>query len=201
MTETGGEGRRRIGVFGGTFDPPHLGHVSVVSDVADALDLDEVRWVPAARSPFKADVEPTPADIRLEMVRAATAHDPRFVVRDDEVRRGGVSYTVDTLRAFRAEEPDAEFFLIVGADQAERMDEWREAAEIGRLATVVAMDREGEVGSPGVALPAGRALRVRVRRRDISSSAVRDALRTSREDARLPAAVATIVRREGLYHR
>lgn len=199
MTETGGDGRRRIGVFGGTFDPPHVGHVSVAADVADALDLDEVWWVPAARSPFKTAVEPTPAGIRLEMVRAATADDARFVVREDEIRRGGVSYTVDTLRAFRAEEPDAEFFLIVGADQAERMGEWRDVEEIGRLATLVAVARDG-LDPAGIDSDRGRTERVSVRRVDASSSEIRREVAAGRDvGAQLPPAVHRVVRRAGLY--
>ncbi len=190
---------RRVGVFGGSFDPPHIGHLTVAGDVADALELDEVWWVPAARSPFKVEDTLTPAEIRLEMVRAAIADDPRFVVRDDEIRRGGVSYTVDTIRAFRDEEPDTEFFLILGADQADRFGEWREAEEILRLATLAVVGRDGTEGA-GIDSEVGTFERVSVRRVDVSSSDVRERVRRGGDVSDcLPPAVLNAIRHHALY--
>ena len=189
---------RRVGVFGGSFDPPHIGHLTVAGDVADALGLDEVWWVPAARSPFKVGYPVTPADIRLEMVRAAIADDARFVVRDDELRRGGVSYTVDTIRAFCEEEPDTDFFLIVGADQAERFGEWREAEEILRLATLVVVSRDGAPPRSLISdwADGDRVRHVAIRRVDVSSTDVRAG--EGLDDFVSPA-VRTVVRQHGLY--
>jgi nicotinate-nucleotide adenylyltransferase len=106
----------RLGVYGGTFDPPHLGHLVAASDACDALRLDRVLWVPAARHPLKEGRVRTPAALRLEMVRAAIAGDPRFEADDLELRREGPSYTVDTLRALSAARPGAALFLLAGAD-------------------------------------------------------------------------------------
>ncbi|MEJ2206582.1 MAG: nicotinate (nicotinamide) nucleotide adenylyltransferase, partial [Gemmatimonadota bacterium] len=116
----------RIGLFGGTFDPPHIGHVTVARDVADALDLDMVLWIPAGVPPHKPGEEVSSAELRLEMAEAAADADRRFRVTDMELRREGPSFTVDTLRATRREHPDADLFLIVGADQLKVLDTgWR----------------------------------------------------------------------------
>ena len=88
----------RIGVFGGTFDPPHLGHLGAAGDAADALGLERVVWIPSAHHPFKGKSVRTPPALRLEMTRAAIAGDPRFEADDLELERQGPSYTVDTLR-------------------------------------------------------------------------------------------------------
>ncbi|HSM61039.1 MAG TPA: nicotinate-nucleotide adenylyltransferase [Longimicrobiales bacterium] len=189
----------RIGVFGGTFDPPHLGHVGVATDVADHLRLDRLLWVPAGIPPHKAAHRVTDAAIRLEMVRRAAAGDPRFEVSDLELSRPGPSYTVDTLRRLHAEHPDAELFLLLGADQVETFaGTWKDPADILELARLAVLDRAGE-RAPA---PAGgeRAVHVPVRRVDVSSTEVR--ARASRgEDISdlVPPGVADVVDREGLY--
>lgn len=192
-----------MGLFGGTFDPPHVGHVTVATDVADALELDRVLWMPAATSPFKVGEEGTDPALRLEMARAAAEADPRFRVRDDELRRGGVSWTVDTLRALRRElGSGAALYLILGADQLASFDRWREAEEILCLATPAIMDREGEDAEavapdlPGME----RAVHVPVTRIDVSATRVRERIRTGQDvSGMLPVPVLRIVRREGLY--
>lgn len=158
---------RRVGVFGGTFDPPHRGHVEVVADAAEALGLDEVIWVPAGRSPHKPDAALTDGSLRAEMVRCATAGDERFTVDELELGRPGLSYTVDTLEALAAQRPTAKLFLLIGSDQYRAFDRWKEPGRIRSLATVIVMERdgEGEARFPDVA--------VSVCRVDVSSSEVR----------------------------
>jgi nicotinate-nucleotide adenylyltransferase len=193
---------RRIGVFGGTFDPPHAGHVEVVRDVADALGLDRVLWVPAGVSPHKLDRPPSPAALRLEMARAAASADPRFEVSDLETVRPGPSYTVDTLRELRSRWEDAELFLILGADQLRVFATWREAPEILRLATPALMDREGEATTAVVPDLPGmeRAVHVPVRRVDVSATQVRAAVAAGEDVAALvPAGVRAVIERERLY--
>lgn len=198
-----GAGPLRLGLFGGTFDPPHNGHVFVARDVADALALDQVLWIPAGAPPHKDPACLSPGPLRLEMVQAAARADPRFRVVDLELRREGRSYTVDTLRALAADHPGARLFLLVGADQIRTFEHgWREPLEILRMATLVLMDREGEV-APDVApdLPGmERALHVAVGRVDISSSDVRARVAEGKDVSLLvPAAVAAVVERERLY--
>jgi nicotinate-nucleotide adenylyltransferase len=195
----------RIGLFGGTFDPPHIGHVTVARDVADALDLDMVLWIPAGVPPHKPGEEVSSAELRLEMAEAAADADRRFRVTDMELRREGPSFTVDTLRATRREHPDADLFLIVGADQLKVLDTgWRAPGEILSMATLVVMDRDGEDAVavapriPGIE----RLLHVPVTRIDLSSREIRRQVAEGRDPSgAVPAAVAAIVRREGLYRR
>jgi len=144
----------------------------------------------------------TPADVRLEMVEEAVASDPRFEVSTLELDRPGPSYTVDTVRAVRAELPGAELFLIIGVDQFRHLDSWRAPDQIAQLVRLAVMDRDGE-SAQALAddVPGGEAaLFVPVRRIDISSTAVRAAVREGRGAAMwVPSGVAAIIEREGLY--
>lgn len=200
--ERGGDSpTERIGIFGGTFDPPHLGHVRVAADVADRLRLDRVLWVPARRSPHKPDRKLTPDDVRLEMTSAAAAADTRFEVSDIELKRPAPSYTVDTLRTLRDRfGPDAELFLIIGVDQYEAFDAWHEPDAIRLLATLAVMDRGGAGADEATA--GTRVVRVPVERVDVSSTEVRArAAAGASVRALVPEAVARIIEREGLYRR
>ena len=187
----------RLGVFGGTFDPPHIGHLIVASDVCAVLDLDRVVFVPSAAPPHKRGRVNASAEQRLEMVRAAVAADPRFEVDDLELRREGESYSVDTLREFRAREPDAELFFIIGADQLREMDRWRQPEEVARLATLVVMSRAGDEADGHVAFPV-RA--VAVTRIDLSATRIRERIERGEPIRYLvPDAVREIIEREKLY--
>lgn len=190
----------RIGIFGGTFDPPHLGHAAAATDVADALELDRLIWVPARRSPHKSDQPLTADPIRLEMVGVSTSLDPRFEVSDCELRRPAPSYAVDTLRWLRGKVgPTAQLFLIMGIDQYRAFDRWRAPDEIRSLATLVVMDREGQHAPPGPD-DGAEFMRVAVRRVDASSTEIRRRVASgaSPEGLVLPG-VADIIEREGLY--
>lgn len=124
----------RLGIFGGTFDPVHLGHLLLAECAREQARLEEVWFVPAATPPHKQQRVLTNATHRVEMLELAVAGHPNFRVSLVEIERGGVSYTVDTLRSIRARHPGAELFLILGADSLEELHTWREAAEICRLA-------------------------------------------------------------------
>jgi len=198
--------QRRVGVFGGTFDPPHDGHVAAARNVADALDLDVVLWIPAGRSPHKPDIRLSPAAARARMVRAVTGEDSRFAMSSLELEREGPSYTVDTLRTLAADPDlaDSSLFLIIGVDQYRAFDRWRAPSEILDLATVVVMDREGERMSPtesamGDARP-GRVIRVPVPRVDVSSTEVRARVKRGEgPESQVPDSVAALIASEGLY--
>jgi nicotinate-nucleotide adenylyltransferase len=188
---------RRLGIFGGTFDPPHNGHLSVATDVADTLGLDEVLWVPARRSPHKPDAPLTSDAIRLKMCEAAIGTEPRFRVGDLELRRPAPSFTIDSLRELRAEEPEAEFFLLLGFDQYESFDQWEAPDEIRAMVTLVVMDRGGMSALPDD-LPG--MLRVPVGRVDVSSSDVRERVRAGVDIADVvPPGVAQLIESERLY--
>jgi len=197
------DGARRVGVFGGTFDPPHVGHVAVARDVADALALDSVLWIPARTPPHKTDREISPAPVRREMAAAAAAADPRFEVSDVELEREGPSWTVDTLRLLRARDPEAKLFLILGADQVRTLDTgWREPEEVLRLATLAIMDRAGSSASEAAPELPGMegAVHVPVTRVDVSSSGIRARVRAGGDVAELvPPGVLEVILREALY--
>jgi nicotinate-nucleotide adenylyltransferase len=179
LTATDDHARRRLGIFGGTFDPLHLGHVVSAQDVLEALELDRILFVPAARPPHKSTEGMTPAALRMRMVRAATDADPRFDAVDLELRRDGPSYTVDTLREIRRQDPAAELFLLLGADQWREFGSWREPRVIAGLARPVLMTRAGERPGqvdPGFTDggPVPDVLEVPVTRLDISSTRIRE---------------------------
>jgi len=177
-----------------------VGHVAVARDVADALDLERVLWIPAGDPPHKHGPL-TPGATRLEMVRAAAATDPRFEVSTLELDRPGPSYTIDTLRELRRALPDAELFLIVGTDQFASFATWREPAAVAELARLAVMDRAGDRAAdvhPGV--PVDDAVFVPVRRVDVSSTDVRACRRDGRDlGDSVPGAVRAIIERERLY--
>jgi nicotinate-nucleotide adenylyltransferase len=185
----------RRGIFGGSFDPVHQGHLIVASAAADALELDWVHFVPAHVQPFKAGRQhASPAD-RVAMLRAALPHDERFVLDTREIDREGVSYMVETLRAFEAEYPEDALFLLVGADTARDLSEWREASAIQGLAEVVILSRPGEDMPRHVA---GSTLSVPVM--DVSATQVRERARQGEPlDDLVPAAVARYIESHGLY--
>ncbi len=133
----------RLGVFGGTFDPIHIGHLIAAQEVWAALRLDRVLFVPAGEPPHKRGLPVTPAEHRVAMVALAIQDNPAFVLSRIEVDRPGPSYTVDTLRQLRATWPAAELFLIIGADELLSLPTWREPATIAALAQIVAVARPG----------------------------------------------------------
>ncbi|MHB1169170.1 MAG: nicotinate-nucleotide adenylyltransferase [Longimicrobiales bacterium] len=137
----------RLGIFGGTFDPPHLGHLIVAQDAALALALDRVLFVPAGTPPHKRDRQLSPAAARLAMVEAATAGNDRFDVEPWELEQTGPSYTLTTLRHLRQQHPEAELWLLIGADQWAEFATWRGPEEILSLACVGVIGRAGTQSS------------------------------------------------------
>jgi nicotinate-nucleotide adenylyltransferase len=201
---------QRIGLFGGTFDPPHLGHLVLAEWARVRLRLDRVVFVPAGTPPHKRGRRLTEAALRLVMTRLAVRGNPAFAVSAFEARRAGPSFTVDTLRHFHARQPDARFYLLMGADSLADFPDWHEPGAIARLATLVVAARRGPAGPERVAGARSRP-RVPVRGRvvlldnpvvAISSSALRARARTGRSLRYLvPDAVAAYVARHRLYGR
>lgn len=133
----------RLGIFGGTFDPIHLGHLAIAEEARVALDLASVVFVPAGVPPHKLGVAITTAADRLEMVRRAIADNPGFAVDESELRRSGISYTVDTLEIFSSRHPQAELFYLLGSDSVVELETWHDPARLFALATFVALVRPG----------------------------------------------------------
>ncbi|MFN2604258.1 MAG: nicotinate-nucleotide adenylyltransferase [Gemmatimonadaceae bacterium] len=160
----------RIGVFGGTFDPPHIGHVLAAVDACEALALDKLIIVPAASQPLKSDSPAlaAPRD-RLEMVKRAMGEDKRLEVSAMEIERGGLSYTVDTLETLARENPGAELVLIVGMDTLGTIDKWKNPDRIFQLAKLAVLARSSDRGLAA----SGEVSVFMTRRIDVSSSEIR----------------------------
>ena len=200
---------KKIGIYGGSFDPPHYGHVIAVKEARRSLDLDQVLVIPAAVPPHKAaSVKTTPVQ-RLEMTRLAFAAVPFAEVRDDELRRSGPSYTADTVAALREEFPEDRFYLITGADMFLTVQNWWHAEEILSSCTIVGLSREDgqteELKEHAIWMGHRFGAATEVVENpvvEISSTALREALRDG--DAAelgkyLPEPVAEYIAREGLY--
>jgi nicotinate-nucleotide adenylyltransferase len=133
----------RLGLFGGTFDPVHYGHLLLAECCREQCRLDAVWFLPAAVPPHKRDRPLTPAAARVEMLELAVAGHPAFAVSRYEADRGGVNYTVDTLAHFHGQDPDGELFFLLGADMLHDLPEWREPARVCQLATAIVVRRSG----------------------------------------------------------
>jgi nicotinate-nucleotide adenylyltransferase len=169
----------RIGIFGGTFDPPHTGHLLAANDAYEALGLDRVLFVPAAGQPLKSAIVASPAD-RLAMVERLVGDDPRLGVDPIEIERGGLSFTIDTLRALHDRwKSDAALALVLllGADAAATLPQWREPAEVATLAEIVVLSRSlmGGTASSPVSWRT-----IDTRRVDVSSTEIRARVRAGK---------------------
>jgi nicotinate-nucleotide adenylyltransferase len=195
----------RLGLFGGTFDPPHFGHLIVAQEAAETLCLDRLLLVVAAVPPHKSGARMTAASTRLEMVKAAVAGNPLLGVSDVELRREGPSYTVDTLRHFRAEYPEAELVFLMGVDQLAEFHEWQEPEAVAALARLVVMGRDGvdPAALPPLESPLEEGVSfgdLAVTRVDISSTEIRKRVRDGCSVRYLvPREVHTIIESNRLY--
>jgi nicotinate-nucleotide adenylyltransferase len=133
----------RVGILGGAFNPPHIGHLICAQEATVQLELDTVEFVPTARPPHRELEQDPGPEARLEMSELAVGEDDRFTASRIELDREGPSYTADTLRQLHEQRPDDEIFLLLGADQAERLPRWHEPHVVLELATVCAVERVG----------------------------------------------------------
>lgn len=189
----------RIGIFGGTFDPPHVGHLATAVNVTHALGLDRMLMV-VANVPWQkvGTRQISAAADRLAMVQAAVAASAAIDASSIELERGGETYTADTLVELAEQDPDAELFLVVGADAAVGLDTWKRPDEIKRLCTIVVVDRPGR--GTGKVPDGWAAIPVDVPQLAISSSDLRDRFRDGRPvDYLIPPEVLEVIRARDLY--
>lgn len=188
----------RLGIYGGSFDPVHNGHLLVAQAALEELKLDRLIFVPAAQSPFKPESQPAPAPARLRLLRLALAGRNLFELDDWEVRRGGVSYTIDTLRELRKKHPGAELCYLIGADHVATLPKWKEAASLADLVEFVVIPRPG---SAPVSLPAPfRGRQLQGFPLGVSSSQIRARVKAGQPiDLLVPPPVAEAIANNRLY--
>lgn len=192
----------RLAIFGGSFDPPHVGHVLAVDDAFERLSLDRVVFVPTATQPLKAGRSVATAEQRLAMVRLLVDGDDRFEVSTVETDRAGLSYTVDTLTHFAERYPTAERFLLLGADVLASFGQWKEPQRVLELARPVLLERQGDerVHTLPGAMHGVDVVRLPTRRIDISSTEIRERVRAGKSiRGFVTDSVAAYIARAGLY--
>jgi nicotinate-nucleotide adenylyltransferase len=182
---------RKIGIYGGTFDPIHHAHLILAREAMETLQLEEVIFIPAAMSPHKLE-RPTPAAIRLEMLRAAIEGERRFRVDERELHRPPPSFTIDTIEEFVGAQPEAEIFYFIGSDNLPRLHTWHRIDDLQKLVRFVVLER-GSTRSGSELLTIPRLI-------DISATEIRNRVATGASIRYLvPPAVAEIIQRHQLY--
>lgn len=186
---------KRIGLLGGTFNPPHNGHLMMANEVLHALNLDEVRFMPNALPPHKFARHDASNMERLEMVKRAISPYPHFSVESYEVEKGGVSYSYETLSALCIREPNVKFYFIIGGDMIDSLHSWYRIDELVKLVQFVGVKRPGTEANSVYPI-----LMVEVPQIDLSSTLIRERLATrGTVTFLLPEAVEAYIREEGLY--
>jgi len=183
----------RIGIYGGTFDPVHHGHLILAHQALEEFKLDRLVFVPAAESPFKIHNHTAPATDRLAMLQLAIKGEDRFEVDPIEIERGGVSYSIDTVKMFRSRDPEAELFFLVGEDNAYRLTDWHRFEELKKMVGFVVLSRSEDFQSPEYP--------VVQRRIEISSTEIRNRVANGESITYLvPESVKRYIEQHQLYH-
>ncbi|MDH7514458.1 MAG: nicotinate-nucleotide adenylyltransferase [Bacteroidota bacterium] len=189
-----------IGILGGSFNPPHIGHLVLAESARDALDLERVFFVPAWRSPFKNGYEDVDPHLRSEMVALAIEGNTSFTLDTCEIGRGDVSYTIDTVRSFHERFPRDTLFLILGSDAFRDFPAWKEPGEILRFATCAVAMRAGEAADFAHHPFIDKTCFFEMPPLDISSTHVRERIRSGRSIRYLvPEAVRRLIIEQNLY--
>jgi len=187
-----------IGLYGGSFDPVHLGHLLVAQAAKEELSLDRIFFIPASHSPFKPQSHASPAAERLRLLRLALCGFVWSEVDDQEIRRGGVSYSIDTVRDYLTRFPKATLHYLIGADNVATLPKWREANELAKLTQFIVIPRPGEQPMDLPAPFSGKTLKGFPLA--VSSSEIRERVRTGLPIRNLvPAAVDEAIKATGMY--
>jgi len=192
----------KIGIFGATFDPPHSAHLIAAEYAVSELKLNKVLMIPANVNPLKKQRKPTPPDIRLQMIQAAVNGYPQFEVNDVELKRGGVSYMIDTVLDLRENYPpaEAELYLLLGADAAEEFHLWRSHRQLAEICRLVVFNRPQYNLQTILKKLTVPALPLNIPAFDISSTAIRRRIREGKPvDFLAPVEVLKIIQKENLY--
>jgi nicotinate-nucleotide adenylyltransferase len=191
--------KQRIALYGGAFDPVHVAHIEVARAALVQASLDRVVFIPAAQSPLKKHGPIASDEDRLEMLRLALSDEPRFRVDDLELRRGGVSFSIETARAFLDQSADADLFWIIGADQLEQLDQWHAIEQMADMVSFLVLARPGhETKAPEI--EGLRLCKIDAPLMPESSTAIRECLAAGNSlSGLLPARVEAFILAKGLY--
>jgi nicotinate-nucleotide adenylyltransferase len=194
----------RQGIFGGSFDPIHLGHVNLALEIMNAWSLDSVRFIPAANPPHKLGSVQASAAHRVAMITTAIVDHDGFVVDSRELDRGGTSYTVETIRELQREHPDDAHFFIIGADSLADLHKWYRIEDLAQMVTFLVAARPGddieEAALLGAAVPGMQFEVVPTTLHDLSSSEIREAIQAGQSNPMgLNDRVSAYIRKHGLY--
>ncbi|WP_342598448.1 nicotinate-nucleotide adenylyltransferase [Psychrobacillus sp. FSL H8-0483] len=186
---------KKVGILGGTFNPPHIGHLIIANEVLHALNLDEVRWMPNATPPHKQMDERVTASQRLKMVELAMEGIPYMSVELIELARGGTSYTFDTVELLQKREPETEFFFIIGGDQVEYLPKWYRIDELVKKVQIVGVSRPNTTIESAYPI-----ITLEIPQIDLSSTLVRNRLMNGETTKFLiPDVVRDFIQKEKLY--
>lgn len=186
---------KKVGILGGTFNPPHIGHLIMANEAYHALQLDEVRFMPNAIAPHKQIEDDPTTDERRNMVEIAIAPYPHFKLETIELDRGGVSYTYDTMVKLCEKEPDNEFYFIIGGDMIDSLHTWYNIDRLVQLVRFIGLKRPGTLSKTKYDIRMVEAPQI-----DISSSLIRKRLKTGETlKFLIPDEVEAYIRKEGLY--
>ncbi len=189
---------KRIGLFGGSFDPVHCGHLLMARAAMEEAQLERMIFIPTAQSPFKPGGSNTPAALRGAMLRQALAGQTQFEVDELEMHRGGVSYTIETVQEFQRRHPEAHFWYIIGADHVPLLPKWRNAGELAGLVEFLVIPRPGDPTAPLPEPFRGQVLKGFPF--GVSSTIVRERVKAGLPiDHLVPATVAETIRNNRLY--
>jgi nicotinate-nucleotide adenylyltransferase len=194
--------KRRIGILGGTFDPIHLGHLVMAEQVREKLRLDRVIFIPSANPPHKTKRKLSPAKDRFQMTRLGVAGNPKFAVSDLELKRKGLSYTIDTLQQLEVLYPKREIYFLTGSDVLDEIQTWKEPEQIYKQAKVVIATRPGFDRFDPENRFAKKSIIVPITGIDVSSSQIRAKVR-KKESIRylVPTKVEKYINKKKLYRR
>jgi nicotinate-nucleotide adenylyltransferase len=194
------ERRVKIGLLGGSFDPVHFGHLLAAQDAYEQYRLDRLIFVPAAQAPLKPEEVHSDGADRLAMLRSAVEWDRRFEISDYELRKGGISYTVDSVRHFRAVYPDDQLYWIIGGDQLPLLNRWKEIAELAGMIEFIFLERPGYPVRAGPEIPGLRLHRCDGHLLAVSSTELRERTRRGLSlDYFVPHKTIVYIRERGLY--
>lgn len=186
---------KKVGILGGTFNPPHIGHLIIANEVFHALNLDEVRLMPNAIPPHKLMDSRVTSEQRLKMLEIAIENVPHMAIEEVELIRGGTSYTIDTMQILTEREPNTNFYFIIGGDQVEYLSKWHRIDELVKIVQLVGVAR------PNTSIHSAYPITtLDIPQIDISSTVIRDRLKNG-ETTRflIPAKVREYIQRENLY--